>query len=167
MAQLDFRRPPVIWGFILIVIGALLLLHRLDALPFDWWGIVWGGVALAALAVTTRRVREKKEGTFWWVMLFGFALYKFVRTTGWVEVPVWYGFPLMLIVAGLAFVVMVVARPKAWHLAVPALCLIGAGTAMLLAEMGTMDYEMVRAAISDYWPFAIIAYGGALIASRA
>ena len=65
-----------------------------------------------------RRVKEKKDGTFWWVMLFGFALYKFARTTGWVDVPVWYGFPLMLILAGLAFVVMVAARPKAWQKAV-------------------------------------------------
>ncbi len=166
MTRIDFRRPPVIWGSVLIVIGALLLLHRLDVLPFGWWEAVWGAIAIASLLVIIRRVKEKKDGTFWWVMLFGFALYKFARTTGWVDVPVWYGFPLMLILAGLAFVVMVVARPKAWHMAVPALCLIGAGTAMLLAEMGTVEYDVVRSAISDYWPLAIIAYGGALLASR-
>lgn len=167
MATFDYRRPPVIWGIVLVAVGALLLFHRFHILPFGWWALVWGGIAVASLAVIVRRVQAKKDGTFWWVMLFGFALYKLVRETGWVDVPVWYGFPLMLIVGGLAFVVMVVARPKAWHLAVPALCLIGAGTAMLLAEMGSVDYDLVRAAISDYWPFAIIAYGGALILSRA
>ena len=166
MTTLDYRRPPVIWGGVLILIGTLLLFHRFQVLPFGWWTMVWGAIAVASLAVIIRRVQAKKDGTFWWVMLFGFALYKFVRETGWVDVPVWYGFPLMLIVAGLAFVVMVAARPKAWHLAVPALCLIGAGTAMLLAEMGTVEYGVVLQAISDYWPMAVIAYGGALILSR-
>jgi hypothetical protein len=166
MDRIDFRRQPAIWGGVLIVIGTLLLLHRFNVLPFSWWAMVWGGIAVASLVVIVRRVKEKKDGTFWWVMLFGFALYKFVRVTGWMDVPVWYGFPLMLVVAGLAFALMVVARPKSWHLAVPALFLIGAGGAMLLAEMGSVDYESVREVISSYWPVAMITYGGALLLSR-
>jgi hypothetical protein len=166
MTRIDFRRQPAIWGGVLIVIGTLLLLHRFNVLPFSWWAMVWGGIAVASLMVIVRRVKAKMDGTFWWVMLFGFALYKFVRVTGWMDVPVWYGFPLMLVVAGIAFAVMVVARPKSWHLAVPAVFLIGAGGAMLLAEMGSVDYESVRGVISSYWPVAIITYGGALLLSR-
>ena len=48
----------------------------------------------------------------------------------------------------------------------PALCRIGAGTAMLLAEMGTVESDVIRNAISDYWTVAIIGYGGALLLTR-
>ena len=166
MNRLNFKSQPAIWGGVLILIGTLLLLHRFGALPFGWWGLVWGAIAIASLVVIVRRVKERKDGTFWWVMLFGFALYEFVRVTGWMDIPVWYGFPLMLVAAGIAFALMVVARPKAWHLAVPAVFLIGAGGAMLLAEMGNLDYETVRGVISAYWPIAVITYGGALLLSR-
>lgn len=166
MTVSDLRRPSVLWGSILIALGVLLLMHTLRILPFDWWMFVWGGVAAATLVVIVRRVRAGTNGVFWWVMLFGFALYRFIDGSGWVDVPPWYGFPLLLIAAGVAFALMVVARPKVWHLAVPAAVLAGAGVALLLAEMGTVDYYAVRDVISSYWPAALIAYGGALLLSR-
>ncbi len=157
------HRTPVFWGSALIGIGTLLLLHKLALLPFSGWTIIWGGVAGIALVMLVRRFREHGEGVFWWVLLFCFALYKFVSGAGLLYVPVWYGFPLMLIVIGVGFAVMVIVRPQEWHLVVPSALFLLVGTAILLAEIGTLDHGTVREMISTYWPFALILFGGVLL----
>ena len=160
---LPVHRRPVFWGIVLIAIGALLLMHKLALLPFSWWVYIWGGAAVAAMVMIVRRFRANGDGVFWWVMLFCFATYKFVRAAGILYVPSWYGFPLLLIAIGVAFAIMVAIRPREWHLAVPSIVFLVVGVSILLAEMGTLDDDTVRGMISTYWPFALILFGGALL----
>ena len=157
------HRQPIFWGGVLIVLGTVLLLHKLELLPFSWWVLIWGGVAAAALFMIVRRFREHGEGVFWWVLVFCFALYKLVGTANWLYLPSWYGLPLMLIAVGIAFATTVALRPRDWHLVVPAALFLFVGGGILMAEMGTLEDEVVRSAIRSYWPFALIAFGAALL----
>jgi hypothetical protein len=159
-------RQRALWGGVLVVIGALLLMHKLHVFPFNWQMLFSGAVAIAALLMIVRKFRERGEGVFWWTLLFCYTSYMFARSADWIDLPSWYGFPLMLIAIGIGFAVMVALRPAGWHIAVPAVVFLTAGVSILMTEMGTLEDEVVRSAISTYWPFALIAFGVALLLSR-
>jgi hypothetical protein len=158
-------RQRALWGGVLMLIGTLLLLHKLDVFPFGWETLVSGAVAAVALFMIVRKFREHGEGVFWWTLLFCYGLFAFVRSAGWITIPPWYGFPLALIAIGVGFAVTVALRPTDWHLAVPSALFLVVGSLILLSEMGTLEVEMVRSAISAYWPFALIVFGVALLMS--
>jgi hypothetical protein len=159
------NRSTVLFGSALIIVGALLLLHKIAVVSFSWWLILWGGLAVASLLVIVQRIRMRQEGAFWWVLLFAVSGYKFLDVGGWIDVPGWYGFPLFMFALAVAFGVMFAVRPRDWHLLVPAFACAGIGAVVLMAEAGTMDTADARMLIRTYWPYALILFGAALLAN--
>jgi hypothetical protein len=157
-------KPRPVWlGIVLIVVGVAMLLDHFQFLPMSWWLIFWASITVLSATLVVRNSRRKEGGTFWFTILFFFGLYKTLRNLGALEIDASLGFPLLLIFAGIGVAVVVVTYPSRWHLAVPAIALMGAGAAIALAELGVLSTWDVRTAISNYWPAALVLFGAALV----
>lgn len=164
--SIQSRNRSTIWfGSALIIVGALLLLNKIAVVSFSWWLILWGGLAVTSLLVIVQRVRMRQDGGFWWVLLFAVSGYKFLDVGGWIDVPAWYGFPLFMFALAVAFGVMFAARPRDWHMLVPALFCAATGAVVLMAEAGTIETQDARMLMRTYWPYALILFGAALLAN--
>lgn len=158
------RGRSLVWlGSALIIVGALLLLDNIAVVGVSWWLLFWGGLAAASGVVFVRKIRAKQDGSFWWVLLFCFSLYKFLDAAGWIDVPAWYGFPLVLFALAAAFGLQVVARPGDWHMLVPAIVCAAVGIVILLSETGALAQTEARALLASYWPVALLLFGAALL----
>jgi len=157
------HRQPAFWGIMLVIIGMVLLVHKLDVLPLNWSVVISACLAIVGLVMIIRNFREHGNSVFWWTLLFCYGTISFLRTSDLLYIPSWYGLPLALITTGIAIGVTVALRPRDWHLAVPAVLFLGVGAAILLTEMDMLEEEVVRSAISSYWPFALILFGAALL----
>ena len=157
------RNKPAFWGIMLVLIGVVLLVHKLELLPFSWPVVISAGLAGVALVMIIRKFRKHGGDVFWWTLLLCYGVISFLRTSGALDIRPWYGLPLALISIGIAFGLTVALRPRDWHLAVPSVLFLGVGAAILLTEMDMLDEGVVRSAISTYWPFALILFGAALL----
>ena len=157
------KRGSVWFGSALIIVGALLLLDRFNLLSFRWPAFLWTGVAVLAGVMLVRHFKGGDGAVFWWTVLLLFSVYKLLRGFGiWIP-PESIGLPAVLLMAGIGFLVMFIAVPRNWHLLIPAVALGGFGTIMLLSELGVMVETDARAFVKNYWPFALIAFGAALL----
>ena len=157
-------KPRPVWlGIVLIVVGLAMLFDHLHVLSLSWWLVFWISVTVVSATLVVRNSRRKEGGTFWLTVLFFFGLYKTLRHLGTLEFHESMGFPLLLVFAGIGIAVVVFTYPAKWHLAVPAIALIGIGSAMLLAEFNVLCVDDVRAAVSNYWPYAVILFGAAML----
>ena len=75
-------------------------------------------------------------------------------------------FPLFLVVVGLGFFLALLRQPHEWHLAVPALCFLGVGAVMVLAEIDYLGRWAVLDMIRQWWPLALVLFGAALLLNR-
>lgn len=157
------HRQPAFWGIMLVVVGMVLLIHKLGVLPLNWSVVISAGLAVVGLVMIIRKFRQHADSVFWWTLLFCYGTISFLRTSDLLYIPSWYGLPLALIAIGIAFGVTVAARPGEWHVAVPAVLFLGVGVAILLTEMDMLEEEVVRSAIASYWPVALILFGAALL----
>jgi len=160
------KRGSVWFGSALVLVGALLLFDRFNLFSFRWPGVLWAGVAVLAAVMLVRHFKGGDGAVFWWTVLLLFSGYKLLRAFGiWIP-PESIGLPAVLLMAGIGFLVMFLAVPANWHLLVPAVALVGVGTIMLLSEFGLMTEIDARALVKNYWPFALIAFGAALLLNR-
>jgi hypothetical protein len=157
------KSRPVGFGIALVVVGLAMLLDHMHVLAMSWWLIFWASVTAGSAVVLVRNSQNKRGGVFWLTVLFFFALYKTLRLLGALDFHESMVFPLLLIIAGVGLVVVVVTHPVRWHLLVPAVLLIGAGGAMVLAEFDVLSASEVRTAIRNYWPVAVILFGAAML----
>jgi hypothetical protein len=160
------KSRPVWFGIVLIVIGTAMLLDHLQILALSWWLVFWACVAVASAVVLVRNSMSKKGGILWPMILFFFALYKTLWHLGALDLQDVLWFPIILIVAGLGFAVLVAIQPARWHLAIPALVLIGVGSAIILSEYGVLSAWDVRYAVRNYWPVALVLFGAAILLNR-
>jgi hypothetical protein len=160
------KRGSVWFGSALVLVGALLLFDRFNLFSFRWPGVLWTGIAVLAAIMLVRHFKGGEGAVFWWTVLLLFSGYKLLRAFGiWIP-PESIGLPAVLVMAGIGFLVMFLAVPANWHLLIPAVALGGVGTVMLLSDLGLMPEMNARALIKDYWPFALIAFGAALLLNR-
>ena len=71
-----------------------------------------------------------------------------------------------MILAGAGIMLTFAARPKNWHLLVPAFILMGLGTVMAMAEEGFFDRWEVIDWIRTWWPVGLILFGLAMLLNR-
>ncbi len=157
------KTRPVWLGIVLIVVGMAMLLDHLHFFALSWWLVFWASVTVVSAVMVIRNSRQRQGGVFWLTILCFFALYKTLRQLGALELHEEWGFPLFLVIAGIGTCVVVAARPKRWHLLVPALALIAAGGAMMLAEFEILSVWDVRSAVNNYWPVAVLLFGVAML----
>ncbi len=157
------KRGSVWFGSALIIVGALLLFDRFNLFSLRWPGVLWAGVALLAGVMLVKHFKGGDGAVFWWTVLLLFSSYKLLRSFGLWSPPESIGLPAVLLMAGIGFLAMFLAVPRNWHLLIPALALGGVGTIMILSDFGLIAEIDARALVKNYWPFALIAFGAALL----
>ncbi len=156
----DFPLLPVL----LIVIGGGLLLDRTGVLAFGWWTVVWAVVATLGLHKIIQAFLVPARGRMvWGTTLFFVGLYFVLEDLGFLVLPGGMLFPGLLAVVGLGFLLALLRQPGEWHLAVPAVVLLGTGALMISAELNYLARGMVLDLVRQWWPAALVLFGAALL----
>ena len=159
-------RRTSIAGIVLIVIGAGLLIGRLNLVSLSMRDALWllavvgGGVMLYRGFAR----QESGSGKIFWGTVF-LAVGALQLADRWMPMGIDPGVeaPLYLAVPGVAWILVVIKSPREWHVLVPAVALLGLALAMYLTETGTLTRGEVTETVGQYWPLALVAFGLAMI----
>jgi hypothetical protein len=163
-----FKEQHVWPGIVLILIGGMMLLDRMNVLQWEWWAVVWAAVTVLGAAKIVQGVARRKSGkVFWGTVFFLLGGLQVLDYAGLLDsyphymVP--FSLPVILATLGIAFIAMFLVHPREWQLLVPAVAFLGLGTVMILSDFGMIDREGVVDAVRSYWPVALIVFGIALV----
>ena len=154
-------------GIILVLLGVLLLLHKMHFLRIEFSQVLWLLAALWGIVEVTRGfTRSRKGKIFWGTVLFLFGVFFFLRT-----LDTFYFHEYMIpsaafLIFGIAYLMMYLNNLREWYLLIPAILLIGVGGAFTLAEIGYLSRWEVWDAVRMYWPVSLILIGFGIIARR-
>lgn len=154
-------------GVLLVLVGAGLMLERLDVIDIGFGRIVWFFLGLLGGWMVFRAFLDNERGkAFWGTVLFLYAIFFFLRSSGVVE---FYGrtmIPAALLIVGLGFLMMFIQNPRAWQVLIPAVILGGLGTVFILADIGYFYRWDVVYVLRTYWPAILILVGISLVLKR-
>lgn len=154
-------------GILLIGLGAMLLLDRLNVIFFGWDRIFWAFAGIAGAILAVDGFTHKRRGRiFWGTLLFFFSVTFSIYVWDLLWWPEYYWPGSFSLSLGLAFFALMVYEPRNIGLLIPGILFSGFGVVMLMVEFYYLDWWDVRRIISDYWPVAIIAWGIALLLRR-
>lgn len=167
-ASIRTREPRVIViGSLLILIGSILLLDRLDLFYFRWDRVVWLLAAFfGGFFVVDGFMRKRRGRVFWGGFLFSVSVFYTLLHWGIIDRYDFYNLPAFLISMGLAFVMLYAYEPREVMLFVPAILFLGTGTAMILWWWEVVDWWDIRYAVRTYWPLLLVVWGAAIILKR-
>ena len=154
-----------IWpGLILIIIGSILLLYKLDIFDFGWYQIypvVMMGLGI--LFFTSIAGKNQKGAVFPGTILFLLGLFFFLRNYEIVPYDyVRHVGPVVLIIVGLAFFAVFLTKPSDWGALIPSAVLVVIGSSLLLRKFHVI-YWNVWDVITTYWPILLIVIGAGII----
>lgn len=162
---MSIRRPSILPGLILIVIGAVLLVNKLTPYSIGWDEIYPLILMILGLVIfrTVLSHRHNKGGVFLGSLLFLLGGYFFLKNYDIIPYhyvrEVW---PIILMILGLSFLSVFIFYPKDWGPVIPGGILLFIGTVILLRRLD-LFYLDIGEIISDYWPITLILIGGAII----
>jgi len=159
-------RRTSIAGVALIVIGAALLVTKLNLISFSAEGILWclaavGGGVMVYRGFTGQAPSRGK--IFWGTLFLAVGLLQLIDRWSPMGMDPGIQGPLYLAVPAVAWVLVVVKNPHDWHLLIPAVALLGLALAMYMTEIGTLTRSEVMDTVGSYWPVALVAFGIAMI----
>lgn len=162
------REPRIlVFGILLIALGVVLLLDRLDLLFIHWKSVAWVvGACLGLFFVVDGFVRKGGGRIYWGSVLFFFCLYWVLA--GW-DVVFHHNFyvtPVILLSFGLSFLVLFASRPREIGLLLPGILLAGTGALMILWWWEYIEWYEVRYALRTYWPVILVIWGVTLLMKR-
>lgn len=156
-----------IFGILLIVLGSILLLDRLEVISFGWGRIFWMFLGIWGAVLAVQGFTMKRRGRiFWGSLLFFFGIFFSLDAWNLIWLTDELGFAGMSLALGLAFVMLYVFEPRNVGVLVPAVLFVGFGAVMILVEYTYLDWWEVRRAIRDYWPVVLILWGLAILLKR-
>ncbi|MBI4535711.1 MAG: hypothetical protein HY708_05490 [Ignavibacteriae bacterium] len=163
MAMFPGRIPAL--GIALIVVGTMMILERSGMISLEWTAIAWAVLALYGAQKLLTGFSQKRRGkVFWGTMFLLFGSFQILSKLEMIDFRFEMMLPIILIMVGMSIFAMYVANPAEWHLVIPAFFFIALGSVIVFSEMGYLDRWEVASAVKNYWPVALIVFGGALIA---
>jgi hypothetical protein len=152
---------------LLIIVGAVMLLDKTRVVYFGWSLIFWLVITVLGGYKVYYGFRFPLAGRiFWGTVFFLVGLYNVLWEIGMLELPGGMLLPAFLAVAGLGFLLAFIRQPKEWHLAVPAIALLGVGFLMIFVELEYVGRWVVTDTIKQWWPVALILFGGSLLLNK-
>ncbi len=149
---------------LLILVGAFMLLERVGVVDFGWMSLLWCALALLGGIKLVRGFQDPKgEGIVWGTIFLFVGTYQLLNDGGLFELPAGTPFPALVAVVGLGFLFALIRKPREWHLAIPAVVLLGVGSVTICAEMGMLERWEIVDGIHTWWPAALVLFGGALL----
>lgn len=167
--RLVLNREPriLIIGSLFIILGAALLLDRLDIMIFRWDKLFWIAATVTGAFLTGDGfIRRKRGRLFWGSLLLFFSVFQILTRFGVIDRYGFYTLPALFIAFGLAFVSLYAIEPREVTLLIPAFLLCGAGTVSLLWWWEIVDMYEVRSIIRTYWPLVLVAIGVSVMVRR-
>ena len=151
----------------LIVVGAVLLLDRLDVIRVGFDLVFWSLVMLFGLMrVVQGFSRDRRGRIFAGTVLFLYGLFFLLRSSDYVDVRMRMFLPATFLVFGIALLMMFINNYREWELLIPSFVFCGIGVAFVLSELGYLDPYEVREAVRLYWPVGLVVVGLALLLRR-
>lgn len=159
-------RRTSIAGTVLIIVGTLFFLARLDLVTLSAGDFLWILAAVGGSVMLYRGFALQGPASgkiFWGTAFLGVGLLQLAGrwSTGGFDPGI--AGPLYLSIPAVAWVLVVVKSPREWHVLVPAVALVGLAAAMYLTEAGMLTRRDVTDAVSNYWPVALVTFGLAMI----
>lgn len=163
----DKQRAFSPFGFFLVLLGAGLLLSRLQVIPFRWSEVVWMGIAAFGLALVVRAiVVRQRKGVFIGSFLAFFSSVILLRRWDVIDpFPVHWPADLLLILAA-SFLILYFFDIRRVGILIPVFIFGGLGVLYYLWWMDLMDLYDVRMCIRTYWPVALILLGVGVMLKR-
>jgi len=142
-------------GFALVLIGLLFLLSSLDLWRFHWSQfLIIIGLFFCAAAFTSHDRGPIFPGSI--ILLIG--LFFLLRHNDLLNDPMFYMWPIFLLIIGAAFLLLYIFRPNDWGLIIPGGALILIGLLFLAYNYDVCGIDPARL-IGDYWPLILILVG--------
>ncbi|MDZ7261295.1 MAG: DUF5668 domain-containing protein [candidate division KSB1 bacterium] len=163
---MEGNKKSIIPGVLLIVVGLLLLLSRLDLLQFNW-GHLYPLLlmALGLLCFLTIRRRKDAGAVFPGTIFFLLGLFFFLRNYDLIYYlypdEIW---PIFLIIFGLAFIALYLFKPQDWGVLIPGSLLLFFGIVFFLRELDLI-YWRTQEYIERFWPLILIVIGTGIVLS--
>jgi hypothetical protein len=159
-------RTPI-FGILLIALGVVLLLDRLDIIYFGWGKIFWTFLGIWGAVLAVQGFQLKRRGRiFWGSLVFFVSLFFSLDQWGmfWWSDELWVGG--MSLALGMAFLMLFVFEPGNVGVIVPALLFGGFGAAMILVDYNYLDWWEVRHYLMNYWPLLLVLWGIVILFKR-
>lgn len=155
------------FGAALILVGLLLLLHRLGFVSLSWHLVFWGTITLIGGVKLVNGFALKQRGrAFWGTGFFLIGLYNVLVELELYQLREYLIGPALVLTLGVAFLVMFLVVPRDWHVLVPTIFFLGLGALMVMAELGYLYRWEVEDLVGTYWPVGLVVFGAALLLSR-
>jgi LiaI-LiaF-like transmembrane region/LiaF transmembrane domain len=153
-----------LFGTLLIVLGATLLLHKTGIVDFSWGLAFWSLVTVAGAFKLYRGFADPRAGgQFWGTVFFLLGLTIVMTDLSVIDLPGFLKFPLLVSLIGVAFLAKFAAMPREWHLLIPGILLTGLGSALVLSELDYLPSWEFVSTLAMYWPVALVLFGAALL----
>ncbi len=162
--MMSTHRHSILPGLILIIIGALLLVNKLVPYSIGWYEIYpLVLMAIGVLIFVSVIDKRDKGAVFFGTFFFLLGLFFFLRNFD--IIPYYYMrevWPIILILLGLSFLSLFIAKPGDWGVLIPGGILLFLGIAFLLRKLHII-YLDIGDILADYWPVILIIIGGGII----
>lgn len=165
MKGTTMKRSQTIWpGIVLVVIGLLLLVNRLDIFVLDWH-VTWPVLVILLGVYFFTRVPRDRGAVFPGVLFFLSGILFLARNMGlyysYLDVSIG---GLLMIILGLAFVALYIVRSDNWGLLIPAGLFLFFGLIIWSDQAGLIDWY-TRRQLMRLWPVLLILVGVGIIIS--
>ncbi len=156
----------LIFGLVFILVGAGLLLDRLDVFFFGWaqtYPLIFLVIAAASfLSAAT----GDKSSAFWAGIFTVLGLFFGLRNFD--IIPFYWFFeywPIFLIALGFGFIFLYIFNPRDWGVLVPGIIFLGLGTMFFLGTVDIFEdvFETFVELFFTYWPLVLVLVGLLLI----
>ena len=155
------------FGIVLITLGVVMLLDRLDVLPMRWESFIWiVGVCVGGFLVFDGFRRMRRARIYWGSVLFFFSSYWVLARWDVIHHHGFFVTPVILLSFGLSFVLLYASNTNEYGLLFPAVLLTGVGGAMILWWLEYFEWYEVSCYVRTYWPLLLVIWGAALLLRR-
>lgn len=162
------QTPRLSWfGISLIVVGTAILLSRLDVVDFRWTTALWVLLgSFGAKKAVDGFTANRRGWLFWGTFLFLLSLVQALEAFDMLHLYHYIMLPVLLIILGCSFLMLFLHSPRVWNVLIPAVSLLGLGSAIMMVESGYLYRWDVIDAVENYWPIAFILFGISMLVKR-
>lgn len=155
------------FGIFLILLGAGLLLHHFNLIPYNGHIIIWIALACVGIFAVAQAFMYKRRGAvFFGSLIFFFSIAQIIHRFQLLPYGPWDWLAVMSAALGLAFVMLFVYEPRRFGVLVPAMFFLGYGVLYFLWWWDYLDWFDVQHYFRIYWPALLVLWGVALLFQR-
>lgn len=159
------KKVSIVPGVLLVVVGLVLLLNKLDIVEWYWediYPVILIGLGILFFVFVF--MRNDRNASFWGTTFLLLGTFFFLRNFDIIPYFEWEEiWPIIPLSIGIGFFVLYAFKPEDWGVLIPGTVLMFVG---IVALANTMDiYWRTREFIEDFWPAILILIGGGLVLS--